>query len=539
MSLWGRALRSVRNIGRREQPTSRLMWMAPDQPAGIYITPENALDISVAWACIMAIATALGASKWRVFKVEGDTRTDLPDDRLAYILNVRPNPDMTAIAMRESLAILALTWGNSYAEIIRNARGDIAALWPLYSDRVVPRRRIVPPYTLYYEYTNYDGSKTILEPEQVYHLHGPGIAGLVGDNIVARMAKALSLFAAQERFASTYFGNNTVIGGILSTPKGLKKETKDNLREQWVDKYGGPFKANKPIILEDGMSWTPFNNDAETAQLVASRTFQIEEVCRYFGVPPHKVQHLARATFNNIEHLGLDFVRNALMPWARRHEQEADYKFLPQRAPWRETAIDMSWLSQGDFKTRMEGYQIARNMGVYTANQILRKEGENTIGPDGDIRIVPMNMTRLELVGQTQTPAGGDGDEKADAADPGDADPAVDNPVAREAVTVLFASVFDRYAKRLRAREEDLRRGKKSEEEIAAHLAQEREKLRPRLIEECADALVLLARMEYASPPMEQIVTVAEKVVNGEDAKVAAASLLPSPPIAALPAKVA
>jgi HK97 family phage portal protein len=531
MNWWARARRSVRNAMRREQPTNRLVWMAPDQPAGIFITPENALDISVAWACIMAIATALGASRWKVYEIDGETRTELPDDRLVYPLNTRPNPEMTAIAMREALVILALTWGNSYAEISRNARGDVAALWPLFSDRMIPRRYTTAPYDLYYEYTNQDGSKTILEPAQVYHLHGPGIAGLVGDNTVARMAKSLSLAAAQERFASTYFGNNTVIGGILSTPKGLKKETKDNLREQWVDKYGGPFKANKPIILEDGMTWTPFANDAETAQLVQSRTFQIEEICRWFGVPPHKVQHLARATFNNIEHLGLEFVRDALTPWARRHEQEADYKLIAQRAPYRVTSIDTSWLSQGDFKTRMEGYQIARNMGVYTANEIRRKEGENTFGPDGDIRIVPANMTRLELVGQTMQPTGappGQDDPPEDQAgeNPGD------NAIAREAVTILFASAFDRYAKRLRAREEDLRRAKKPDDEVDAHLAQEREKLRPWLFDECGSALRLLSRMGRPHPEPHMLVAAADITARGENVYAALAGLLP----AALPA---
>src|SRR6202022_5065905 len=193
----------------------------------------------------------------------------------------------------------ALTWGNGYAEIVRNSRGDVAELWPLFPDRMIPRRRDVAPYALFYEYLNQDGGRVELEPDRVFHLRGPGIAGLVGDNVVSRAAKAMSLAAAQERFASTYFGNNTVIGGALKHPKKLTPETHDRLKKDWEDKYKGPFKANRPIILEEGMEWLPFSNDAEKAQLIASRTFQIEEICRWYGVPPHKVQHLLRATFNN------------------------------------------------------------------------------------------------------------------------------------------------------------------------------------------------------------------------------------------------
>ena len=530
MGLWQR-LRNM--LVQREQPTWRTRWLAPDQPTGIPITAETSLEISVVWACIMAITTALSSSRWNVLSVQGAKRTRLPDDRLDYILNVRPNPEMPAVNMREALNIHALTWGNAYAEIVRNARGDVAELWPLYPDRMIPRRRPDPPYALYYEYLNQDGGRTNLEPEDVYHLRGPGISGLMGDNVVSRAAKAMSLAAAQERFASTYFGNNTNMGGVLKHARKLTPEAHKRLKDDWDDKYKGPFKANKPVILEEGMDWVPTQNDAEKAQLVQSRTFQIEEICRWFGVPPHKVQHLLRATFNNIEHLGIEFVRDALTPWARRHEQEADFKLLPQRAPWRTTKIDLGWLTHGDAKSRFEAYKLARDMGVYTVNNILEKEGENTIGAEGDIRIVPLNMTPLDQLGQTPATtaspdSGGDGTVDTSGSDAG----AFGNALATDAVVILFASVLDRYAKRLRAREEDLRRGKKPTREIEAHLAAEREKQRPRLIEECADALALLEQLQGAKPREEDILASATAVERGEDPKAAALRLLP---VVALP----
>jgi HK97 family phage portal protein len=528
MGLWQR----FRNmLVQREQPTWRTRWLAPDQPAGIPITSETALEISVVWACVMAITTALASSRWNIFAVSGDARTRLPDDRLDYILNVRPNPEMPAVNMREALLVHALTWGNAYAEITRNARGDVAELWPLFPDRMIPRRRNAAPYALYYEYLNQDGGRTELEPENVFHLRGPGISGLMGDNVVSRAAKTMSLAAAQERFASTYFGNNTVIGGALKYPKTLTPEAHERVKRDWEDRYKGPFKANKPIILEGGMDWLPFKNDAETAQLVASRVFQVEEICRWYGVPPHKVQHLMRATFNNIEHLGIEFVRDALTPWARRHEQEADFKLLPQRAPWRTTKVDLGWLTHGDAKSRFEAYQIARNMGVYTANEIREKEGENTIGPEGDIRIVPMNMTTLErMAAGPAAPSASQPDSGGDPADNSGADgAALGNSLARDAVVILFASVFDRYTKRLRAREDDLRRVKKSAQEIDMHLAAEREKQRSWLVEECVGAISLLERLHCARPREEDILAGAEATWRGEDPKMVATRLLPAP----------
>jgi HK97 family phage portal protein len=524
MGLWQRAASRIRNMLRREDPRLRMRWVGPDQPAGVLITAENALDISVVWACVMAITTAIASSRWNIFSVDGEKRTKLPDDRLDYVLNVRPNPEMPAVNMREALLVQVLTWGNAYAEITRNARGDVAELWPLYSDRMVPAR--TPEGALAYQYFNWDGSHTFLKPESVYHLRGPGIHGLVGDNLVAHAAKSMSLAAAQERFAQTYFGNNTVIGGVLKYSKKLTTETHEKLRKEWTDKYQGPFKSNKPIILEDGMEWMPFTNDAETAQLVASRTFQIEDICRWYGVPPHKVQHLLRATFNNIEHLGIEFVRDALTPWAKRMEQEADYKCLPQRAPWRCTAIDMGWLTHGDAKSRFEAYQLGRNMGVYTVNEIRRMEGMNDIGADGETRMVPLNMTPLDQLGKEPAanadPAAPDTGTQAEGADSG----ALRNAVARDAVALVYAAAFDRYGKRLRAREEDLQRAGKSAKAISENLAAERERGRARLVEECAAARDLMLRMGTAPPSDDSLMAAAEAVARGEDAGAAAGRLV-------------
>ena len=503
----------------------RTRWAGLDIPAGIPVNSETALELSVVWACVMAITTALASSRWNVFGMVDGKKEKLPEDRLDYILNVRPNPEMPAVNFREALSIHALTWGNGYAEIVRNARGDVAEMWPLFPDRMMLRRRPARPYGLYYQYFEFDGTQTELNPDQVYHLRGPGISGLMGDNLVVRATKVMSLAAAQERFASNYFGNNTNLGGILKYPKRLTPEAHKRLKDDWEDKYKGPFKANKAVILEEGLDWTPTNNDAAKAQMIEARVFQVEEICRYFGVPPHKVQHLLRATFNNIEHLGIEFVRDALTPWARRFEQEADYKLLAQRAPWRTTRIDLGWLTHGDAKSRFEAYRLGRNIGIYSVNEIREKEGENAIGPEGDSRMVPLNMTLLEQLGKPapadpNAPSGGNPEDTAGA------DSGAFNTVARDAVVVLFASVLERHRKRLRAREDDLRRGRKPSREIDANLAAERQRLQPILIEECAEAILLLEKLG-ARPKEADIWASAEAVERGEDPKAAATKLLP------------
>src|SRR6266446_10961228 len=159
MGLWSRALAGVRNLVRRDDPVRECRWITADQPTGIVITADTALQISVVWSCVMAITNALAACRWSVFSVEGDKRSQLVNDPLDHLLNVRPNSDMTAIAFKEATLFAGLTWGNGYAEIIKNARGQIFELWPLLPDRMVPRRRTVKPYRLYYEYFQQDGGR--------------------------------------------------------------------------------------------------------------------------------------------------------------------------------------------------------------------------------------------------------------------------------------------------------------------------------------------------------------------------------------------
>jgi len=542
LNLWQRALLRIRNAVRRDDPRQYFQWIGLDAPTGIVISAETALQISVVWGCILAVTNGLAPCDWGVYIVEGSKRTRLTEDPLDHILNVRPNADMTAIAFKEAMLFGALTWGNGYAEIVKNARGQVSEMWPLLPDRVVPRRRETKPYRLYYEYSQQNGERVELEPESVYHIRGPGITGLMGDNLVARAAKSMGLAAAQERFSSSYFGNNTVIGGVLAHPKKLQPDAHERLKKDWEDKYKGPFKANRPAILEEGMTWTPFQNNAEAAQLVQSRTFQVEEICRWFGVPPHKVQHLLRATFNNIEHLGIEFVRDALTPWAKRMEQEADFKLFPQRLPWRSTKMDMAWLTHGDAKSRFEAYKLGRDMGVYTANDILAMEGKNTIGPDGDVRIVPLNMTTLEQMRIAPPPpkppgggagagsgkTGGDSASADDGSGTTGADGgAFGNSIARDALVTVFASVFDRYMKRLQNREADLRRRQMPEDRVAAHMSGERENLRPWLVDETADALDLAGKAAPgAGPTWAHVLLAVDEIDNGKDTHTAAEELV-------------
>jgi HK97 family phage portal protein len=408
-TIWGRLAAPFRRAFgasiRPDDPRRYQQWVQLlDQPAGVTITPDNALEISAVWACVMAISNALAPAQWKILTTTPEGRKEaLPDDPLAYLLNVRPNSDMTSISLRYALLMARLTWGNGYAAITKSASGKITELWPMLPHRTIPTRDRETG-ALYYEYHQLEGGIVRLEQDEVFHVKGPGISGLLGENVVARAAKSMSLAAAAERFASTYFGNNTIVGGVLSAPFKFprdadgKSAVAERLRDDWAAMHQGPNKAWRPAILENGMKWEPFTTNATDAQLVEARRHQIEEIARWYGVPGHLigVAGSSQGYGTNLEELSLSFNRHTLTPLCREMEQEADYKLLAQRAPWRHTLIDLKPLTHGDAVSRANSYKLHRDMGVLTVNEIREAEGWNHIGADGDVRVVPLGYQTFE-----------------------------------------------------------------------------------------------------------------------------------------------
>jgi HK97 family phage portal protein len=371
--------------------------------AGVHVNHDIAMQVSAVWACIDVISSALSSSDWNVYAgLRGENKTQAtPGDRLQYVLNTRANKDMTAQAAKRALGIAAVGYGNGYAEIQRDLAGRVIGLWPIGPDRVEVRRDVETGHLVYRVSQGWSGGYVEMSPDDVFHIRGAGLTGVVGDDVVGRAIQAIAMAVALDQFGAAYFANGTQFGGLVEVPTKLDDAEFQRLKDQWNSKSSnkGPSQAFRVGILEGGAKYQQVQSDAEKSQLVAAKYLSVEEICRWFRVPPHKIAHLLRSTNNNIEHQGLEFSRDTLRSWKLEIEQEADYKLINQNGPAKFVEIDFDWTEQGDYKGRMEAYQIARGMGVFSANDILRKLGENTIGSDGDIRIVQGANIRLEDVG--------------------------------------------------------------------------------------------------------------------------------------------
>jgi HK97 family phage portal protein len=455
-------LRSLLGRFRGDDPRREQRWFNGFPVAGLQLTDDEAMSLSTVWACVQIISSALSPMRWKIYQpVPGTKRRDLlVDDWKTWMLNTRPNPEMTAIAWREAMLFQAIPGGNAFSEIVTDKAGRARELWPLWSNRMRVRRD--ENWKLVYEYTDARGVVTVFDQSQIFHLKGPGLYGLMGENLVARAAKAVGVAAAQERFAASYFGQGAQPGGVLKHPGVLSDQAFERLKKDWLEKRQGPENAHKPMILEEGTEWEQTSVDPEKSQLIQSRKFSVVEICRYFGVPPHMVHDLDNATFSNIEHQSIEFVNYAVRPWERRLCQEADYKLFPQnRAPVPYTEIDTRPLTRGDAQSRALAAASWRQNGIMSANEIRAEEGLDDAGADADVLIVQSNMTTIEqlleppeppaLPPGSPAPAQSDGNDDTGDADRTD-DPA-EQPgtfaLARQALIAALSSALERYRGRL------------------------------------------------------------------------------------------
>ncbi|GAO01933.1 phage portal protein [Anaeromyxobacter sp. PSR-1] len=442
------------------------------------LSTADQLSLSAVFACVRVIAEAIASSPWDVYQLEGRKRILLPDDPLHWLLNVRPNPDTTAQSFREALIVQTIVHGNGYAEIVRDRAGRVIELQVLPSERVQVARD--PDGKLYYVYSQYQGGQVRLEQDEVFHLRAlASVDGLMGDSILGRAAKAVASAHAAEQFSLAYFANMGQPGVIMKVPRPLKPDEEASLMRSWEASRGGAGKAFKPVIAPGGVEVVSSEVKATDAQVIPSRQFSVEEVLRFFGVPPHLVgvSIASQGYGRNLSELGLTFTRHTLRAWTKRLDQEATFKLLPQRKPWRYVEMDLTWLAEADALTNAQEKEVLFRNGILSKNEWRDSLNMNDI-PDGD-----------RYDGKpSEAPEPADGvDPLAEETDPSDEDAGpsehAGDEMAMKAVNRLLQDRLERHVKRLQARETDLRRTN-TNGVLGQKLEQSRQELRARALRE-------------------------------------------------------
>ena len=374
--------------------------------AGKNVTERSAMQMTAVYSCVRVLSEAVAGLPLHLYKYRSDGGKEKAiDNPLYFLLHDEPNPEMTSFVFRETLMTHLLLWGNAYAQIIRNGKGEVVALYPLMPNKMTVDRD--ENGRLFYKY--YRGNdeairnkeyEVILSPYDVLHIPGLGFDGLVGYSPIAMAKNAIGLAIATEEYGAKFFANGAAPSGVLEHPGTLKNP--DKVRESWNATFGGSHNANKVAVLEEGMKYTPISISPEQAQFLETRKFQINEIARIFRVPPHMVGDLEKSSFSNIEQQSLEFVKYTLEPWLVRWEQSMVRSLLtPSEKKEYFIKFNVDGLLRGDYASRMSGYATARQNGWMSANDIRELENLDRIPAEegGDLYLINGNMTKLADAG--------------------------------------------------------------------------------------------------------------------------------------------
>ncbi len=369
--------------------------------SGKRVTDRTALQHIAVYACVRVLSEAIAQLPLHVYKYNDKGKERVLQHPLYFLLHDQPNPEMTSFVFRETLMSHLLIYGNAYAQIIRNGRGDVIGLYPLMPDKMKVDRD--EKNRLIYIYSRYDEANPNLKEQgdiifyadEVLHIPGLGFDGLVGYSPIALAKNAIGISIACEDYGASFFGNNANPSGVLEHPGVIKNP--DKLRDAWHRAYGGR-NAHKVAVLEEGVKFTPISIPNNEAQFLETRKFQIEEIARMYRVPLHMISDLDHATFSNVEHLSLDFVKYSLDPWIVRWEQSLQKALLSDSEKGRYfIKFNVDGLLRGDYASRMQGYSIGIQNGFLCPNDVRELEDMNLIPEEkgGFTYMVNGSMSRL------------------------------------------------------------------------------------------------------------------------------------------------
>jgi HK97 family phage portal protein len=353
-----------------------------------------AVGLSATWACIQLIAGTIASLPLMVYRTDAQgVRRVAKDHPLYFVLHDSPNYDQTAVDFWEFMAASIELQGNAYALMERRSTGVLNALHPIRPDLVKARRR--EDGGIEYEWTE-DGRRNVKRGEDVLHIRGPLGNPLSGVSTLTACQGVFTDALAAESAASAMFRNGVNPSGILSTADGVRltKEQRDQLETLLQEKYVGSIRNGRPMLLDNGLKWSQLTINPHDAQMLESRKFSGEQVCRIFGVPPAMVGFGDKSsnwgTGKEVDVLG--FQKFTLRKRLKRIEQAVLKQLVPlaeRRAQGLTIEFNFEGLLRGDTESRYNAYERAIRMGIATRNECRALENLPPI-EGGDVVTVQM-----------------------------------------------------------------------------------------------------------------------------------------------------
>jgi len=367
------------------------------------IDADMAMKYSAVASCVRVRAETFASVPALLYRKTKDGRDQVTDLNIHDILHNAPNSEMSAYGFKETVMTNFDVSGNAVCEKLLNARGELVGLYPYRYDMVKIERN---KETKKLQYIIGSGpEKKTLQRHEVLHIPNLGFDGVIGLSPIQYAAQSISLGLSYESFGVNFYKNAAMPSGVFHTDKALSEDGFNRLKSDLAKNYTGMTKSGIPMLLEEGLKWAQTTINPVDAQLLESKYFQLEDICRIYRVPQHLVNKLDHATFTNIEHQSLEFVMYTMLPIFKRAEDSINSQLLTreQRQAGYYIEFKIDGLLRGDAKSRADAYAVGRQWGWLSVNDIRRLENLPPIGSQGDIYLSPANMVDSSKMDQQST----------------------------------------------------------------------------------------------------------------------------------------
>lgn len=362
----------------------------------------NAIGLSATWACINLLAGTIASLPLMVYRTTGGVREVARDHPLYYVLHDSPNYDQTAVDFWEFMSAGIELQGNAYAEIEKRSDGAVYSLTPVRPDCVIVRR--LDSGDLEYSWT-VDGKPHKVTQERMLHIRGFGGNPLGGTSTLSACRQIFTGALNAESAANGMFANGARPSGVLSAPQPMKKEQRQEAEQLLAEKFVGAMNAGRPMLLDNGLTWTQLTISPEDAQMLETRRFSVEEICRVFGVPPHMIGHTENSTSwgTGLEQQTLGFQKFTLRRRLKKIEQALTKQLLTTADRVRGVTIEfnLEGLLRGDSAGRASFYETMTRIGAHTINEVRALENLPPVA-GGDVPRMQMQNVPITQAGQEE-----------------------------------------------------------------------------------------------------------------------------------------
>lgn len=359
--------------------------------AGVRVSPEQAMRLTVVYACVRVLSETIAQLPLILYRRLDRGKERATDHPLFRLIGRQPNEMQTSFEYREMMQGHLSLRGNGFSEILYKG-SKVVGLKPYHPDLV--RVEDVPGGYVYYVRDTVSTPERRLYPDEVLHLRGLTQKGVMGLNPIETERDAIGFSLAAQDHGSRFYRNGAMFPGWIEHPTNFKdREARAKYMADFQASVTGANKFSSPV-MEYGMKYHEVSIKHTDAQYLETRKHEDVGLARMFRMPPHKVGILDRATNNNIEHQGIEFVSDTMMPWGVRWEQRLNASLLTkdeQEEYFFEFLFD--GLLRGDASARSDYYNKGVQDGWLTRNEVRELENRNPL-PGLDEPLEPLNMAR-------------------------------------------------------------------------------------------------------------------------------------------------